>query len=321
MIDFILGAVLVGLLVRGWTRGLIRELLDVVGLVLGVALAFRLSSPVGDFLTDRFGVTSEWARLGAGVILFFGVGFGLSMVARSFTRVMQLPGLNLANRIGGAGFAGAWGVVVITVLVAVASVLPIDRLEESLGESRILRAISGPDSLPGRLLASVAGRPITQVISVLEEMVGSRRVLVDGEERIELEPVEPSRYASDPGAAEEMYGFVNASRLAAGVDPLPWSDQLAAVAQLHAEEMYHQGYLSPVSPTTGRVQDRVAAAGLSMPVVTENIGLAATTRAVHEEIVESPPHQARMLSAAVDRVGIAVVAGPYGVIVVEVFGG
>jgi uncharacterized membrane protein required for colicin V production len=321
VIDFLLGAALAGLVVRGWVRGLVRELLDLVGLVLGAAVAFRLSGPVGDFVTDRFGVTSEWARLGAGLILFAGVGLGLGLVARALSRVMDLPGLNLANRIGGAAFAGAWGVLLLTILVAVAGVLPVGGLDDTLAESRIVAALTGPDSLSSRLLARVAGRPIAEVISALEDLVGGRRVLVDGDERVELEPVEPADYALDEGSAEEIYGFINEVRLEAGMDPLPWSDELAAVAAAHAEEMYRDGYLSGVSPITGRVADRVAAAGIALAALGENIGLASTTRAVHEEMVESAPHRARMISGAVDRVGVAAVAGPYGIIVVEVFGG
>jgi uncharacterized membrane protein required for colicin V production len=308
-------------MVRGWVRGLVRELLDLVGLVLGAAVAFRLSGPIGDFVTDRFGVTSEWARLGAGLLLFAGVGFALSLVARALSRVMELPGLNLANRVGGAALAGAWGVLLLTIVVAVAGILPVGGLGDTLEESRIVSALTGPDSLPSRVLAKVAGRPIAEVISALEDLVGGRRVLVDGDERVELEPVEPAEYALDRGSAEEIFSFINEVRLEAGMNPLPWSEELAAVAASHAEEMYRERYLSAVSPITGRVADRVAAAGIGLASVTENIGLAATTRAVHEEMVESAPHRARMISGAVDRVGVAAVAGPYGIIVVEVFGG
>ncbi|HUP15535.1 MAG TPA: CvpA family protein [Acidimicrobiia bacterium] len=321
MIDFLLGAALAGLVVRGWVRGLVRELLDLVGLVLGAAIAFRLSGPIGDFVTDRFGVTSEWARLGAGVLLFVGVGLALGLVARALSRVMELPGLNLTNRVGGAGFAAAWGVLLLTIVVAVAGVLPVGGLDDTLAESRIVGALTGPESLPSRILATVAGRPIAEVISALEDLVGGRRVLVDGDERVKLEPVEPADYALDRGSAEEVFGFINEVRLGAGINPLPWSEELAVVAALHAEEMYRNGYLSHVSPVTGRVADRVAAAGIGLASTAENIGLAATTRAVHEEMVGSVPHRARMLSGAVDRVGVATVAGPYGIIVVEVFGG
>jgi uncharacterized membrane protein required for colicin V production len=321
MIDFVIGIAVAGLAVRGWLRGLVRELLDLIGLVAGAAIAFRLSSPVGDFLTDRFGVTSEWARLGAGMVLFVAFGVAMALLGRILSRVMRFPGLNFVNRLGGAAFAAAWGILLLTILFAVARALPIGGLSDALAGSQIVDRVTGPATLPGRLFATVAGRPVAQVISALEGLGGGRRVLVDGEERVELEPVPASDYARDPGAEEELLELVNATRLAAGVDPLPWSAELAAAAAKHAEEMYRDGYLSPVSPLTGRVEARVAAAGISLQAVSENIGLAATTRAVHEEMSGSAPHRARILSGAVDRVGIGVVAGPYGAMVVEIFGG
>ena len=52
MLDFVLGLFLAALLVRGWVRGLVRELLDLVGLVVGLWIAFKLSQPFGDFLAN-----------------------------------------------------------------------------------------------------------------------------------------------------------------------------------------------------------------------------------------------------------------------------
>ncbi|NIR36702.1 MAG: CvpA family protein, partial [Actinobacteria bacterium] len=102
MLDFLLGLYLAGLLLRGWIRGFVKELLDLAGLVLGVIVAFRLSGPFGDVIADRFGVTPEWARIGAGIALFIIVGLGLAVVAHLLGKVMRLPGLNLSNRLLGA---------------------------------------------------------------------------------------------------------------------------------------------------------------------------------------------------------------------------
>ena len=130
-----------------------------------------------------------------------------------------------------------------------------------------MAASTGPDSLPSRVLAKVAGRPIAEVIAALEDLVGGRRVLVDGDERVELEPVEPADYAVDRGSAEEIYGFINEVRLEAGIDPLPWSEELAAVAASPRRRDVSGRDTSPaVSPITGRVADRVAAAGIGLAV-------------------------------------------------------
>jgi hypothetical protein len=44
MFDFVLGIGLAGLAVRGWLRGFVREVLDLVSLVLGIFVALLLSA-------------------------------------------------------------------------------------------------------------------------------------------------------------------------------------------------------------------------------------------------------------------------------------
>lgn len=321
MIDFVIGAYLAGLAVRGWIRGLIRELLDLVGLVVGAVVAFRLSGPVGDFLTDRFGVTSEWARIGAGVVLFTGVGVGLAVAARAVTKIMDLPGLNLANRIGGSVVAAAWGALLLAVILTILRVFPIGGLSEDIDQSRVASALAGPDSVPVRFLTTVGGERVASAVVLLENLAGGRRVVVEGDERVELEPVPVESLRPAPASAEELYVMLNRERLTAGIDLLAWSEELAEVGSVHANELYRDGYLAHASPLTGVVNDRVRTRGVNLAFVGEAIGLASTTRAVQTALMESPPNRTTLLGTSYDRVGIGVVAGPYGLLVVAVLGG
>ena len=116
MLDFVLGLFLAALLVRGWVRGFVREILDLVGLVVGLWIAFRLSEPLGDFITGAFGTAPEVARIGAGIALFVLFGATLSVAAHYLSKVMKLPGLNMVNRVGGSAVALAWGVALVVVI-------------------------------------------------------------------------------------------------------------------------------------------------------------------------------------------------------------
>jgi uncharacterized membrane protein required for colicin V production len=109
VIDFVLGLFLAALLVRGWMRGFVREVLDLVALVFGLWIALKLSGPLGEFVTERFSVSPEAATIGAGIILFLLFGVAMSLAAHFLARVMTLPGLNLINRLGGAAVAALWG--------------------------------------------------------------------------------------------------------------------------------------------------------------------------------------------------------------------
>src|SRR5919106_1528090 len=157
MIDFVLGLVLAGMLVRGWLRGFVREALDLVGLIVGLWLAFRLSAPLGDFLTDSFGVGPEAARIGGGILLFVLFGALLSVAAHYLSKVMNLPGLSLVNRVGGAAVAVGWGILIVLILVSLIEVLPIStEWRDDIGESNVVQLIAGEDALPRRFVESLA---------------------------------------------------------------------------------------------------------------------------------------------------------------------
>ncbi len=322
MIDFILGLYLAALLIRGWMRGFVKEILDLVGLVLGVAVAFRLSGPFGDFFADRLDVTPEWARLGSGIALFIVVGLGMAMVAHWLGKLMRLPGLNLSNRLLGAAFATGWALVILLLFVSLLRALPMpSAVDETLDDSTIISALTGPDSVTQRAFQSVAGDSVLDTILALEPLIGDRRLILDETDSVEIEPAKESELTVRPGEGDTVFELLNDARISEGVRPLAWSDGLSDVALAHAQDMYLNGFFSHQSPTTGDVSDRVRAADIRLYAVGENLALAATSRAVHDALMESPGHRANIVRTTFDRVGIAAVDGPLGLMVVQVFGG
>lgn len=322
MIDFLLGLYLAGLAVRGWLRGFVKELLDLIGLILGLVVAFRVSAPLGDFISDRFDVTPEWARIGAGIALFLLVGAGLSMVAHYLAKVMRLPGLNLANRLAGSGFALAWGVALVLVVASILRALPMPAtVDEQLDDSAVVSVLASPDSLTQQAFQRVVGDDVLDTLLALGPLIGERNVVLDGDDSIEIPPASEDELVADPAAADEIFLLVNDARARAGSAPLAWSDSLAAVAMGHVMDMYTNGFVSHVSPTTGTIGDRVRAARIPLATVGENLALAATPRAVHAGFMESDGHRANILRTSFDRVGVAAVDGPLGLMVVQVFGG
>jgi uncharacterized membrane protein required for colicin V production len=321
VLDFLLGIFLAGMAARGWLRGLVREVLDLAALVVGVAVSFRLSEPAANFLIDRYGVSPEWGRLGVGIGLFMLIGLAASILARMLGGVMKLPGLDLVNRIGGSLFALAWGSVLLILLISVARALPVPRVDDALDRSMVAGALTHPDAPTQQMFHTIAGDRVLESLLALEPLAGDRRIILKGDDRVEFPPVRPEEITEASANATVLFEFVNQARLAEGLPPLAWSDELAAVGAAYAEEMYLRGYLSHLSSETGRAADRVAAAGIHLIVVGENIGLASSARAVHAGLMDSQAHRANILHPDFDRVGIGAVQGPLGLMVVEVFGG
>jgi uncharacterized membrane protein required for colicin V production len=320
VIDFLLGLFFAGLFVRGWVRGFTREAMDLVGLILGIALAFRFSGPLGDGLAEWLGISPEFGRLAGGFAIFLLVGVGASIGAHYLQKVFTLPGLALTHRLFGGGLALAWALFVAILMLSLVVVIPLpDSVDEQIAESSVASALTDPDAFPQRMFNTVAGDRVLEALLNLDRLVGREKIILEDDETLALPPADPGDLRSDAKAAEEIFELVNRARIDEGLDPLAWSAPLAIVGEGHATEMYLEGYFSHTSPVTGAVADRMADAGIPYVIVGENLALAATARTVHQGLVDSPGHRANIVGPGFTRLGVGVVKGPLGLMVVQVF--
>ncbi|MDD5306940.1 MAG: CAP domain-containing protein [Deltaproteobacteria bacterium] len=122
-----------------------------------------------------------------------------------------------------------------------------------------------------------------------------------------------------------LLALVNESRTASGLKPVALSKDLSRVAQAYSEEMARTGVIAHVSPESGSVADRVAAAGLAYPLLTENLAAASGAAEVHEGLMGSPAHRANILDPAAREIGIGVAPmhreGETALLVTEIFAG
>lgn len=322
MIDFVLGLFFAGLFVRGWLRGAVKELMDLVGLVLGIVFAFRLSGPMGEFMEGWTGLGPGPARVVGGVVIFLLVGIAAAIGAHYLSRVMNLPGLKSSNRAFGAALALAWGWFLATLVLSVLVVLPLPAsATQPMEDSSLVATLTNPELPTQQAFHALAGDRVLESVLALQRIVGSKQIILEEDEQIRIDAAQPDEIGSDPVAAEEIFQLLNRSRVAAGQSPLAWSDALAGVGEDHATEMYLDGYFSHVSPGTGTIGDRMQARGLTYRLAGENLALAATPDLVHDGLMDSPGHRENILRPEFRRVGVGVVDGPLGLMVVQVFSG
>jgi uncharacterized protein YkwD len=320
MIDFALGLFLAGLLVRGWLRGLVRETLDLVALVVGLWVAFRLSGPLGEFLTERFAVAPEVATIGAGVALFILFGLAMSIAAHFLSRVMRLPGLNLINRVGGAVVATLWGIAIVLVVVNVARVLP-GSWDRRFEGSTVAEAIAGPDAIPQRVFERMAPDGVLGSLAAIQGIFGANRAVPEGSEALSFPPAgadEVRQVRDETGSVLER---LNEHRAGQGLSALGRSASLDAIAESRAVGMYTTGRLSRDHPPGGSVATDVATAVIRLVAVGENLALASSTRAAFDAMLDSPTALTQFSIPAYDRTGLSIVDGPTGRLVVIVMGG
>ena len=322
MLDFLLGAVIVGLAIRGWWRGLLREAISLGVLVLGLILSFRLSTPVGNVVESLAGVSPEMGRLIAGVVIFLGISIGAAIVSSILHKGLRfLPGLPTLNRAAGAGFSVVAVIAVATLGLSVLTVVsPPDAVARQIDGSAFARYLTDPDEVPQKAMGIVSGDRVLERLLSLREVTGQRR-LVGGNDVVVLGATEDDRFELDVKAEADVEEMLNRERAAAGEDPLVLSAPLTLLAREHAEDVYSTGMFSTTSSDGSVFRDRVADADIPVVTAEQVIALAVSAEAAHEALFEHDDQAAILTDPAFRRVGIAVVKGPLGVIVVEVVAG
>ncbi len=174
------------LAIRGWRRGLLRQLATLLPFLLGLLVAVRLTPSWASAVEDWLGIPYEAGLLLAGLGLFGTITVGGAMALHALARVARLPGLNTADRAGGAIMGVGWLLLGVMALVWFASFLSLPlTVTTLLSESNAVELIAGPDSPPRQVLDSLTRDGWHAMLTRVEELPGSvddllRDLLTDG---------------------------------------------------------------------------------------------------------------------------------------------
>jgi uncharacterized protein YkwD len=171
--------------------------------------------------------------------------------------------------------------------------------------SRKVRATFAPDA-PGAF--------VVQIVADTER--GPRPVL---ETRVFANV--PPTYARDPrelaspivaGQADDaLFSLVKKLRQDEGLPALARDPKLDAVAKAHVETMIAKQSLAH-DTGDGDPRARAEEAGIRARIIAENLATGREVLGLHRALTESPSHHANLRSAALDRIGLAVVADAKG---------
>lgn len=135
-----------------------------------------------------------------------------------------------------------------------------------------------------------------------------------------LAPLSASAQTRDDSRdLEEMLARVNEMRAAAGLQPLMRDERLDHAAHLHSQDMADHDMVAHVSPSSGDPAARVAAQGVAVVSMSENISVNADVIAGHEAFVASETHRANLLSTSFNRIGLGAARASRGVYITQVF--
>ena len=140
-LDYGLLAVIALMTLSGLAKGLVRQVCDLFAWILSVYLAYRLGGAVGNELNRWFAIEEYFERalgpmvgdLSVGVIAVNVIGFivvlivvrlAVQLVSHLMDMVAKLPIISAFNRLGGALFGLAKGLLIVFIVASVLLMLP-----------------------------------------------------------------------------------------------------------------------------------------------------------------------------------------------------
>lgn len=89
--------------VLGFSKGFIRQLASIVGLIAGLLIARALFASVGERLAEELGTPLTFAQVVAFILIWLVVPIVFLFLASALTRVIDIVKLGFVNRMLGAG--------------------------------------------------------------------------------------------------------------------------------------------------------------------------------------------------------------------------
>ena len=319
--DWVVIAIALAFLIRGWRRGAVREAIDIALLLLGTIIVFRLSPMVGSIVSGMANVPYEVGRVVGGGLIFLVLVVGSILFGRVIATALHVvPGGRRIDRFVGSAIGLGYALIAVVLGTTLLSAIPFPAsarvaVDDSIAGSPVGSVVTDPTGPIQPVVSLTSGETVLTSVIAVREAVGDR--LVAGTVPIPFPASDRSELAPTQATAQAVFDDVNRERIADGVDPLAWSPDLAIVAVSRSTTVYAAGLLT----LDDQLPDALRAAGIPGTISNDLIVMAASADGLTEAIVSTGPYRAMITDPAFRKSGIGVVEGPYGLVAVQVLSG
>ena len=142
IVNVIILAVLAGYFISGMRRGLIRQLMDIVGIIVAFVGAFYFAHYLARYLEVQFDVHYQISLVLAAVALFVGIILLFRFIGIVMRKLADITLLSGVDRLGGGILGALKGALLISLILVVIFGLPFsDDFKNELRSSRLVTAI------------------------------------------------------------------------------------------------------------------------------------------------------------------------------------
>lgn len=287
----------------GYMRGFVRDLADLLALVVAIWLATISFSAVGNWIGSVLPLPDGFASTVGFFFVWFIILF-IYYILMIFFYDMLPENIRSSkyNRWFGPVPAALRGLLFVWFTVNLVFLLVIaGPIKQTLEHSFFSRQLLKSNSVVNSFVTKTFGSAVVDTVNFLTVKPQSGETVQLGFTTTDVKP--------DTTSAQKMLDLVNKERVANNLKPLVMDNKLTQVGEAHCRDMFARGYFSHNTPEGKTPFDRMDAAGVIYLIAGENLALAPTADDAFAGLMNSPRHRANMLSADFGKIGIGVIDG------------
>ncbi len=135
-------AVLAWFFIIGVKRGLIRQVLEVAGIIVAFLAAFYFAHALAEWIEVKTAADYRLSLAMAALAIFIGIIIGVHFVGVGLKKLFGLTIMGVFDRVAGGLFGALKGVLIISLVLSVLMILPVpDDVKDELREDPVTGAI------------------------------------------------------------------------------------------------------------------------------------------------------------------------------------
>ncbi|MEL6703408.1 MAG: CvpA family protein [Bacteroidota bacterium] len=124
-LDAFISVVAVLGLMRGWHKGLVDQVLGLVGIVAAIILGAMFAGPIGSMVVNSMGLSPRIAGTVGFAVVFAGVMLGVFLLVRAIKNTLSALALGSLDKVGGGAFGGFKALLVLSLMLGFVNMLPL----------------------------------------------------------------------------------------------------------------------------------------------------------------------------------------------------
>lgn len=117
IIDIVLAVFLIFAVIKGLRQGLIVALFSIIGFIIGLAAAIKLSTVVAGYIGQAVNISDKWLPVVSFAVVFLVVVLLIRLGAKAIEKTVEMAMLGWVNKLGGVLLFAALYVLIFSVLI------------------------------------------------------------------------------------------------------------------------------------------------------------------------------------------------------------